>query len=96
MHRRQRVAGNTSVLVHPGEFYVGLGADGWLYPAGKEMKLRAVAVAPNGERVEAVQAELKLYRRVWNSVREKSATGRWVWKLVPRSPWSRLITYRKN
>ncbi len=71
---RQRVAGRASVLVHPADFYVGLGKVELFTRVGEEIRLPVIAARPDGARVVAA-VHVSVLLRAWHSVRKKSVNG---------------------
>lgn len=71
---RQRVAGRAAVLVHPADFYVGLGKIDLFARVGQELKLPVVAAKPDGARVSAA-VHVSLLQRSWHAVRQKGVNG---------------------
>jgi uncharacterized protein YfaS (alpha-2-macroglobulin family) len=71
---RQRVAGRASVLVHPAEFYVGLGKIDLFARVGQETRLPVVTARPDGARVSAA-VHVGVLLRAWHSVRKKGVNG---------------------
>ncbi len=71
---RQRVAGRNGVLVHPAEFYVGLGKIDLFARVGQETRLPVVASRPDGARVSAA-VHVSVLLRAWHSVRKKGVNG---------------------
>lgn len=75
----QELFSRTSVLVHPGDFYIGAKIDqGADYFAGKPVTLDVIAVTPQGERVATI-ATAKIYKYNWYSVRKSGLSGRLEW-----------------
>ncbi len=66
---RQSIAGRTSVVVHPGEFYVGLKPPKeWFLSAGSTLNPEVVALEPSGRRRAGVRVQVDLVKRTWHSV----------------------------
>ena len=82
---RQSVAGSTSIIVHPADFYVAakpLG-DSWFWRAGGPQSVGVIAVRPSGERVRGIAVRGTVVRREWHQVhRERDGAaetvGEWV------------------
>ncbi len=72
---RQAVAGRKEVVVHPGQFYVGLKSPTGFMQAGTEYALDTVVVDTEGKRVKGRKLEVNVFARVWKSVKKKDATG---------------------
>lgn len=72
---RQSVAGSTTAIVHPGEFYLALRSASDLFvDAGKAIEPEVFAVDPKGNRIGGVTAKLELVHRSWDVAR-KATTG---------------------
>lgn len=73
---RQTIAGSTSAVVHPGEFYVGInpGAD-FFVPAGAAVKPQVITVDPRGARVAPVPVTVELVQRRWTVARQQVGGG---------------------
>ena len=73
---RQTLAGSTSALVHPGDFYVALqpGADLFV-KATDTVKPAILAVDPAGARVAAVPVTVELVLRRWTVARQQVGGG---------------------
>lgn len=80
---RQVIAGSATALVHPGDLYLGVGIERWLAPANAPVTVRAVAADLEGALVPNHAIEITLSQRTWNTVREKSTTGRYVYVSDP-------------
>ena len=71
---RQRVAGRAGVLVHPADFYVGLGKIDLFARVGQETRLPLVTARPDGARVSAA-VHVSALLRAWHSVRKRGVNG---------------------
>lgn len=70
---RQTIAGRTSFVVHPGEFYVAMKPPAELFvEKGKPLRPDVVAVEPSGKRRAGVRVALELVRRSWHTVVESA------------------------
>lgn len=74
---RQTVAGSDSILVHPGDRYLGVGFDGWMAPTTTPVVLNFVSVTPKGEQVGGTDAAIKVYQRNWSTTRTQGPDGDW-------------------
>ncbi|HRI70860.1 MAG TPA: MG2 domain-containing protein, partial [Polyangium sp.] len=73
---RQSVAGSTTAIVHPGEFYLAMRTASDLFvDAGKSLEPEVFAVDPKGTRVGGVSVKLELIRRSWDVARKATAGG---------------------
>ncbi|HVU02229.1 MAG TPA: Ig-like domain-containing protein [Polyangiaceae bacterium] len=73
---RQSIAGSTSAIVHPAEFYVGLetGDDSFVsVPA--DVRVGAVAFSPEGRRLQGKPVHVELVQRRWTIARETLPGG---------------------
>ena len=75
----QELFSRNSVLVHPGDFYIGAKTpkDTDFY-AGKPVTLDVIALTPQGERTATI-ATAKIYKYNWYSVRKTGLSGRLEW-----------------
>jgi hypothetical protein len=72
---RQTISSRTSVLLHPGEFYVGAKPKETFLTAGQSLETEVVAASPEGKRLVGVPIEGTLYLRTWTSVRKQGMGG---------------------
>ncbi|PIE19565.1 MAG: hypothetical protein CSA65_01960 [Proteobacteria bacterium] len=72
---RQSISNRTTVLLHPGEFYIGAKPKATFISAGHQVEAQIVAVDPKGKRVSGQAIKGTLYRRTWHSVRKKGLRG---------------------
>lgn len=73
---RQSVAGSTTAIVHPGEFYLALRAGTDLFvDTAKPIESEVFAVDPKGNRIGNVAVKLDLIRRTWDVARKATSGG---------------------
>ncbi|UQA63951.1 hypothetical protein E8A73_039710 [Polyangium aurulentum] len=73
---RQAVAGSTTAIVHPAEFYVALRSDAALFvDAGKPISPEVFAVDPTGKKVPNVAVKIELVQRTWTVARQATSGG---------------------
>ncbi len=72
---RQSIASRTSVLLHPGEFYIGGKPKETFLKAGDTLETEVVAATHQGARVPGIAVSGTLYRREWHSVRKQGMGG---------------------
>ncbi|MDI1430319.1 MG2 domain-containing protein [Polyangium sorediatum] len=73
---RQYIAGSTTAIVHPAEFYVALRTGSDLFvDAGKPVNPEVFAVDPKGARVAGVPIKIELVSRTWTVARQATAGG---------------------
>ncbi|MDR1920180.1 MAG: hypothetical protein LBS31_00315, partial [Candidatus Adiutrix sp.] len=70
---RRTVAVEAGFLVHPAKIYAGLLSENFLAEAGRPHKVKVIAADIAGRLVPGREVNVTLYRRVWQSVRRKSA-----------------------
>jgi len=77
----QVISGRSNVVVHKGEFYIGLAPQQYVGRAGREMKVDVVTVDWAGKRVPFRDLNLEIYRREWANtfVEEEPGGGHWEW-----------------
>jgi len=78
----QTISGRTTIVVHRGEFYVGLAAQEYVGQAGDEMSVDVITVDWAGERKPAQALEYVVYRREWINtfIPDEAGGGRWDWQ----------------
>ncbi len=72
---RQTISSRTSVLLHPGEFYVGAKPKETFLTAGQTLETEVVAATPEGKRLVGIPIEGTFYLRSWTSVRKQGMGG---------------------
>jgi len=77
----QVLSGRSRVIVHQGDYYVGLAASAAIGRAGDALPIDLVTVGWGGERVPDRDVAYTIYRREWvNSFESDGAGGgRWIW-----------------
>ncbi len=76
---RQEVSGRGSVLVHAGQFYIGLKPATTFHTLGKPLAVQAVTVDPDGTIQSYKPLRVELIRHEWISVRQQAANGNYHW-----------------
>ncbi len=83
---RQEIANRASVIVHPGEFYVGLKVSNRFSEAAQTIRGAAVAVAPDGRWKPGERLTARLLRWEWVAAARKtgdeSATRSGAWRFI--------------
>ncbi|MDI6792702.1 MAG: MG2 domain-containing protein [bacterium] len=77
---RRSFCDQTSKLVHPGEFYLGLARDSYFVDKADTLALKVVSVSPSGHIRAGDTIHLSVIREEWHSVREAGVGGRYFWK----------------
>ncbi|MDT8395422.1 MAG: Ig-like domain-containing protein [bacterium] len=80
---RQQISGRSWAEVHAAEYKVGLKTSARLLEAGKTLKLDLVAADYKGKLVPGREAEIKLVRREWHSIRREGVGGWWEYESKP-------------
>jgi len=80
----QVISGRDDVVVHPGEFYVGLAPQQVVGEAGEELAVDVVTVDWAGERLPGQRLDVEVYRREWVNtfVEDELGGGSWEWETV--------------
>jgi len=78
----QVLSGRATIVVHRGEFYVGLAAKQSVGRAGDEMSVDVITVDWSGERLPNQQLEYLVYRREWSNtyIEDEAGGGHWEWE----------------
>lgn len=77
---RQTISGRTKVVLHPGEFYIGIGLKSTFVGRDSTLSYRVVTVRPSGEAVAGIPLRIRILKREWHSVRKASARGGFEWQ----------------
>jgi len=75
----QQVANRTEVVVHAGDYYVGLQPERYVGKAGEKQTVNVITVDWDGEPVPEQTLAVEVVERRWSSVREEDEFGRRVW-----------------
>ena len=77
-----RISGSASIMVHRGEFYIGLKTGSYFFKQGKPGKISLVTVRPNGMMNKKTNVKINIVREEWKSFQKKDASGvlRWQWQ----------------
>ncbi|MBN1248697.1 MAG: alpha-2-macroglobulin, partial [Anaerolineae bacterium] len=78
----QVLSGRATVVVHRGDFYVGLAAQQYVGQAEQEMGVDVVTVDWTGARLPNQALDYTIYRREWVNtfVENEAGGGRWEWQ----------------
>ncbi|MBI4418584.1 MAG: Ig-like domain-containing protein, partial [Ignavibacteriales bacterium] len=77
---RQVISGRTSVVVHGGEWYVGIKPAATFVQTDSSLSLAIVSTAPDGKAVAGQSIALQVVKRTWKSVRVAETGGRYRWE----------------
>jgi uncharacterized protein YfaS (alpha-2-macroglobulin family) len=98
----QVISGRDSVVVHKGEFYVGLAPQQYVGQAGEELAVDVVTVDwvrnPLGERLPGQDLDVEIYRREWVNVfvENEFGGGTWEWETVDTLVHTATLTTDSN
>lgn len=78
----QEIAGRSSVVVHPGPYYIGLAPRSYIGTAERENSIDLVAVDWKGERLANQALKVAFYRREWKNtfIANDAGGGYWSWE----------------
>ncbi len=77
----QTVSGREEIVVHRGDFYVGLAPQERVGEAGEDLAVDVVTVDWDGRRVPNKALDVEIYRREWiNTFVEDERGGSWEWE----------------
>lgn len=77
---RQTLSGRTSVIVHGGEYCLGLQPSATFLPVDSVLSISLVTVTTDGVPLAGKTVTLKIYQRMWRSVRKAQTGGRYAWQ----------------
>lgn len=79
-----RISSSKSIMVHRGEYYIGVKTGSYFFKEKKPGKLQVVTVSPEGKTFKNTEVQLKIVREEWKSFQKKDASGalRWDWKKI--------------
>jgi len=79
-----RISNQRSLVVHRGEYYIGLKTKSYFFKQNKPGKISLVTVSPKGSLYKKTNLKLKISREEWKSFQKKDASGalRWDWKKI--------------
>ena len=79
---RQTLSGHTTALMHGGEYYIGIRPSSTFVKSDSTMTLSIIAATPEGKLLPGQAMTMKLYQRVWHSVRKAETGGRFAWNSI--------------
>jgi uncharacterized protein YfaS (alpha-2-macroglobulin family) len=80
---RQVISSRTSVVVHAGEYAIGVAPSSTFLGVDSTLRMGLVAVTPAGTLLPSQKVVVNIYRRIWNSVRRAETGGRYSWISEP-------------
>ncbi|MFC2158306.1 MG2 domain-containing protein [Acidobacteriota bacterium] len=76
---RRAVTSRISSMIHRGEFYIGVKPETTFVKKGETLRIDLISVTPDGTPKPKEKIEVKLLKRVWNSVKKAEIGGRFRW-----------------
>src|SRR5690554_2598401 len=76
---RQEISGRATIMVHPGEYYVGVHQPEYLVKSDATIHPQAVATDHQGRAVAGKKITLRVLRREWKTKRKKNTSGSYSW-----------------
>lgn len=76
---RQTLSGRTSVIVHGGEYYIGLKPSSTFVKEDSAMTIDLITATPEGKILANQNLSMKIFNRIWRSVRKAETGGRFAW-----------------
>jgi len=94
----QVISGRTGVVVHQGEFYVGLAPQQYVGEAGEKLAVDVVTVDWAGDRLPDQSLDVEVYRREWVNtfVENEFGGGAWEWETVDTLVYTSTLTTDGN
>jgi alpha-2-macroglobulin len=77
---RQTLSGRSSAIVHGGEYYVGIRPSTTFLSTDSALTINIVAVTSEGVPVSGKSVAMKIYQRMWHSVRKAETGARYAWQ----------------
>jgi len=90
----QNVSGRSSVTVHQGDFYLGIGPEEFLGRVGRPSSFNLISLDWNGEPKPAQEVTVTYYEHEWLSVQEQDEFGNniWTWSAKDTEVFSETVT----
>jgi len=90
----QEVSGRTSVIVHKGQFYVGLAPREYIGTVGQQCLVDVITIDPQGAPVPSVLLSAVFLEQRWYNVQQQSEDGHyyWDWTLQEIATYTTTLT----
>ncbi len=94
----QAISGRADVVVHRGEFYIGLAPQQIVGEAGEELAVDVVTVDWEGERLPGQNLDVEVARREWVNtfVENEFGGGTWEWETADTLVYTGTLTTNSN
>jgi hypothetical protein len=76
---RQVISGRASVIVHGGEYYLGISPSSTFISVDSSLTYNLVTVNPDGKLLPKNSISVKVLKRIWRSTRKASTGGLYTW-----------------
>lgn len=76
----QSVSASESVIVHRGEFYVGVKNEAYIVGVGEKMPIKVITVDHHGKPLSGKSVEIELLKQEWKYVKKKNIDGGFYWE----------------
>jgi alpha-2-macroglobulin len=77
---RQVISGKTSVVVHGGNYYIGIKPSSTFISADSVLKYLVVTTDKDGKRLKDSKLEVKIFERQWHSIHRAGVGGAYEWE----------------
>ncbi len=77
---RRSVTGRASVLLHGGQFYIGIRESNFFNKLGDTLRFDLIASRPDGSLIQGEDLHVSIVKRQWISVRRAETDGRYYWQ----------------
>ncbi len=92
------IGANSSLLIHRGQFYIGLKTASYFFKKDKLGKIFFITVNPEGKIVKGNKINLDIKKIVWKYYQKKDASGalRWNWEKTKKDILNEEIELKKG
>ncbi|MDI6780461.1 MAG: hypothetical protein QME25_09835 [Bacteroidota bacterium] len=77
---RQVISGRTSVIIHGGEYYIGIKPSSTFIASDSTLNYQIVTTKKDGKRLKTQNLTAKIYERQWHSIRRAGVGGAYEWE----------------
>ncbi|MCK4667179.1 hypothetical protein KAU33_10540, partial [Candidatus Dependentiae bacterium] len=74
-----RISNKSSIIVHRGEYYIGIKTSSYFFEVDKPGEISIVTVTPEGELLNNAKVNLKIVQKEWRCFQKKDASGALRW-----------------
>jgi len=94
----QVISGRGEIIVHQGEFYIGLAPQQYVGQAGEDMSVDVITVDWDAERLPNQKLKVAVYRREWVNafIEDETGGGRWEWETKDTLVFEDTVTTDEN